>query len=74
MAQNDKPKMLSAEELAEADALRKTIKDTETQIALAKPGSSSREFREDLGILLREAQAKLDEIIPRSTEPPPPVA
>jgi multidrug resistance efflux pump len=70
MSQNDKPKVLSAEEQAEADALRKTIKDTEAQIALAKSGSSSREFREDLGILLREAQARLDEIIPPSAAPP----
>jgi len=68
MAEDDKPKVLSAEELAEADDLRQTIKDIEAQIAQAKPGSSSREFREDLGILLQEAQTRLDEIIPPSTK------
>jgi len=72
MAEDDEPKVLSAEELAEADDLRGTIKDIETQIAQAKPGSSSREFREDLGILLQEAQTRLNEIIPPSTESTPP--
>jgi len=72
MTPDDNPKVLSAEEQAEVDALRKTIKDTQEQIALANQGSSSREFREDLQILLRDVQAKLDEIIPPSTRPPPP--
>jgi|HubBroStandDraft_4_1064222.scaffolds.fasta_scaffold784619_2 hypothetical protein len=68
---DDNPKVLSPEEQAEVDALRKTIKDTQEQIALANQGSSSREFREDLQILLRDVEAKLDEIIPPSTPPPP---
>ena len=72
MTPDDNPKVLSAEEQAEVDALRKTIKDTQEQIALANQGSSSREFREDLQILLRDVQAKLDEIIPPSTHPPGP--
>lgn len=71
MTSDDNPKVLSPEEQAEVDALRKTIKDTQAQIALANQGSSSREFREDLQILLRDVQAKLDEIISPSTDPPP---
>lgn len=72
MAEDDnQPKSLSPEDLKEVDALRKTIKETEAQIALAKPESSSREFREDLGVLLREAQARLNQIIPPSTDSPP---
>jgi hypothetical protein len=72
MAPDDNPKVLSPEEQAEVDALRKTLKDTQEQITLANQGSSSREFREDLQILLRDVQAKLDEIVPPSTSPPPP--
>jgi hypothetical protein len=71
MTPDDNPKVLSPEEQAEVDALRKTIKDTQEQIALANQGSSSGEFREDLQILLRDVQAKLDEIIPPSTHTPP---
>jgi hypothetical protein len=71
MASDDNPKVLSPEEQAEVDALRKTIKDTQEQIALANQGSSSREFREDLQILLRDVQAKLDELIAPSTDVPP---
>jgi hypothetical protein len=72
MTPDDNPKVRSPEKQAEVDALRKTIKDTQEQIALANQGSSSREFREDLQILLRDVQAKLDEIIPPSPRPPPP--
>jgi hypothetical protein len=71
MTPDDNSKVLSPEEQAEVEALRQTIKDTEEQIALANQGSSSREFRKDLQILLRDVQAKLDEIIPPSTDPPP---
>jgi hypothetical protein len=72
MTPDDSPKVLSSEEQAEVDTLRKTIKDTQEQTALANQGSSSREFREDLQILLRDVQAKLDEIIPPSAHPPTP--
>ena len=71
MTPDDNPKVLSPKEQAEVDALRKTIKDTQEQIALANQGSSSWEFRKDLEILLRDVQAKLDEIISPSTDPPP---
>jgi hypothetical protein len=71
MVPDDNSKVLSPEEQAEVDALRKTIKDTQEQIALANQASSSREFRKDLEILLRDVQAKLDEIISPSTDPPP---
>ncbi len=70
MVPDDNSKVLSPEEQAEVDVLRKTIKDTQEQIALANQGSSSREFRKDLEILLRDVQAKLDEIISPSTDPP----
>jgi len=72
MAQGKTPKALSADELAEADDLRQTIKDIEGQIAQARSGSSSQEFRADLDILLREAKTRLDKITPPSTKPPPP--
>jgi len=72
MAQGKTPKALSADELAEADDLRQTIKDIEGQIAQARSGSSSQEFRADLDILLREAKTRLDTITPPSTKPPPP--
>ncbi len=70
MVPDDNSKVLSPQEQAEVDALRKTTKDTREQIDLADQGSSSREFRKDLQILLRDVQAKLDEINPPSTEPP----
>ncbi|MGP8058787.1 MAG: hypothetical protein ACLP9C_04045 [Acidimicrobiales bacterium] len=68
MVKGERPKAPSAEELVEAEDLRQTIKDIETQIAQAEAGSSSREFREDLGILLQEAQARLNELIPPATK------
>jgi len=71
MAEDDKPQVLSPEEQAEVEALRETIKGIKEQIDLAKRGSSSHEFREDLQILLREAQAELDGIVAPSTEDPP---
>ena len=40
MDQDDKPPVLSAEEQAEVDVLRKTMSDTQEQIALAEKGSS----------------------------------
>ena len=70
MADHHEPKVPSAEELAEADDLRSTIKDIEAQIAQAKTGSSSPEFRADLEILLHEATTRLTEIDPPSEEPP----
>jgi hypothetical protein len=70
MNPHDNSKILSSQEQAEVDTLRKTIKDTQEQIALANQGSSSREFRKDLQILLRDVQAKLDEISSPLTNPP----
>jgi putative nucleotidyltransferase with HDIG domain len=71
VAENDgRPKTLSPKDLEDVESLHQTIEDTEAQIALAEAESSSWEFWEDLRDLLREAKAKLDEIVPPSTEPP----